>query len=591
MHTLLNENTAQSLGVVSKWLLNMPDWKHVTAGYESKMDQLDYATLAEYAAKDAYCTLAICHEMLNDDEFLPFIQGRSPQLYTDLQAPLLDVILRMEQRGLRVDQAAVESASEELGTYIETEVTDINDLTFRDGTRVGDLLPEKKMAKFEEEVQEKRAKKPDWGIKHAFDLVKDQNSNPQLVTANAPTQAVADRWVNSMAKKYVCGVNPNSNDDVAWLLFNLLELSPLRTTPSGKPSTDKDTIKALQSANDQVMAGFGEDESLYPEEAWLLQLRKSALHHLQMVSKLAKVNGTFVKGLLKWIEEDGRVHSHFRVVSTGRLGSSSPNNHNQPKSVRPLFIPADGYRFVEADFSQMELRCMAVESKDTALIEALATEDVHTAVTSWLFNIPYDDVTEEQRYKGKTLNFAILYQMGPTALGEVLEITEDEAVDLIKAYFDRFTEVAKWVDYQKRFAKQHGFVYNMVGRVRRLPGAQILGGGSLERCLRQAVNAPIQSLAADITNLSIMRATNEIPGYQEDWHLVNTVHDSVLVEVKESLAEQFETQLVEILTQQPFDRFTIPLKVDSEITDRWGGEFDINKMIPEALRTIEDNDE
>jgi DNA polymerase-1 len=278
----------------------------------------------------------------------------------------------------------------------------------------------------------------------------------------------------------------------------------------------------------------------------------------------------------------------------------------------------------------MEIRCLANYCHDPALLEAIEREDIHQAVSAWLFDVDYDDVTEKQRDKGKKLNFAILYGMGGESLAMRLGIQPGEVTDthiehghrgrvkvsglvddqpfsttipesvvvqdgeravllrergfneanaLIDTYFDRFPLVKRWIEAQREMASKVGLVVSGIGRVRRLGAAPYLSGGQLQHCLRQAVNSPIQGLAADITNMTLSRVTVEISGYKDWWWICNTVHDSILLECREEMAAYMSTQLIECMTQQPYPGFDIPLKVDVDITKRWGGELEIDKLL------------
>jgi DNA polymerase-1 len=298
--------------------------------------------------------------------------------------------------------------------------------------------------------------------------------------------------------------------------------------------------------------------------------------------------------------------------------------------MRPLYIAREGCVLLEADFSQMEIRCLANYCHDPTLLKALESEDVHQAAAAFIFELNYDDVTEKQRKDGKTLNFAILYGMGAENLamrrgippGEVTEtnvqsadrgkiqvtgliggqfitakVYEDvllrdgeknvllkerafkEARKHIEQYFARFPRVKQYITAQEEMAKSVGLVVSDIGRVRRIGAAPYLEGGHLNHCLRQAVNSPIQSLAADITNMTLSRITREIPGYKDWWWICNTVHDSILIECLKDMADEVVEQLRASMTQTPYAGFDVPLKVDIAVTERWGGDLDIDKLL------------
>ena len=271
----------------------------------------------------------------------------------------------------------------------------------------------------------------------------------------------------------------------------------------------------------------------------------------------AKLYSTYADGLENYIADDGRIHTTFRqtVTATGRLSSTDPNMQNIPartelgRDIRKAFVPAEGCVFVDADYSQIELRLMAHLSGDTRLQAAYhEAADIHRLTASEVFGIPYDDVTSQQRSAAKAVNFGILYGISSFSLAQDLDISRKTAEEYIKGYFERFPRVKEYLDETVSEAKKNGLVRTAFGRVRPIP--ELASSEFAKRAFgeRVAMNSPIQGTAADIMKMAMLRVDEKLREQGLTSKVLLQVHDELLLEVplaeenaiRELLADAFE---------------------------------------------------
>jgi uracil-DNA glycosylase family 4 len=614
MHHLFDETRPHGLQYISRWLLNAPDWKdelqealNEQAPERKGNHYVDLQLLGQYAARDAYCTWRCCDTMRNHPRFFSFLHHSPIPLYTDLTQPLLSVLLDIETAGLRVDREALAPTHDAMQRYIQQADAALNAVAFG-GVSLSAIRPPMIHKRLQQRVEQAQEKHPDWGVSW------DGRGAPKVVPSSNKAKSAAkwlDKTVEYMAPENLggttymgLGIQPSSDAQMRWVLYEWLGLSAPKKTDSGEPSVDRLSLGELRGALRPDPLG---DPAAFERDDAAVRV----IEALQQRRKIAKLDGTYVLRLLNkgLIKDDGRVHPYFgfdpdteTVARTGRLAARDPNLQNQPESLRPLYVPEPGCKFIEADFGQMELRCLASISRDRQLLDALAAEDVHTAVTSQIFEVPYEQVDKDLRKTGKTMNFAILYGMGAGKMATTLNITKERAEALIAKHRQQFPEVNRLIDYTHQQVKDVGFVVSPLGRVRRLPAALFLkdlpkrwddldGKGGLSECLRQGFNSLVQGLAADITNLALIRLSREITGYKDWWRIVNTVHDSVLVEVEAGRAEELAEKMQDVLTAEPYPGFGVPLVVDVTINERWGGELRLDNLLQEGDDVEEDEEE
>ncbi len=255
--------------------------------------------------------------------------------------------------------------------------------------------------------------------------------------------------------------------------------------------------------------------------------------------QLTKLNSTYAEGLYGFIRDDGRIHGTFNqtITATGRISSTEPNLQNIPvrmelgRQIRKIFVPEDGYTFVDADYSQIELRVLAHMSGDERLIDAYRqAQDIHAITASQVFHIPLDKVTPLQRRNAKAVNFGIVYGISAFGLSEDLSISRKEAVDYIDKYFETYPAVKAFLDKQVEDGKKNGYVETMFKRRRPIP--ELKSGNFMQRSFgeRVAMNSPIQGTAADIMKIAMIEVDRELRRKGLKSRIVLQVHDELLVE-------------------------------------------------------------
>ena len=307
--------------------------------------------------------------------------------------------------------------------------------------------------------------------------------------------------------------NINSPKQLGDILFEKMQI------PGGKKN------KSGYSTSADILEKLAPD---YPFVADILKYRG-----------LAKLKSTYVDGLYPCIGKDNRIHSTFHqtITATGRLSSSDPNLQNIPvrmeqgRLIRKIFVPEDGYIFVDADYSQIELRIMAHMSGDEKLIEAYNSEaDIHRITASEVFHIPFEEVTDQQRRNAKAVNFGIIYGISSFGLSQDLSISVKEAKSFINRYFETYPKVKEFVDSLVKGAKDKGYVTTMFNRRRPVP--ELSSGNFMQRSFgeRVAMNAPIQGTAADIMKIAMINVLKRLKSEGLRTRMILQVHDELLLE-------------------------------------------------------------
>ena len=280
-------------------------------------------------------------------------------------------------------------------------------------------------------------------------------------------------------------------------------------------------------------------EKLAPEQP--------AINDILEYRQLTKLKSTYADGLSAVIEADGRIHSTFNqtITATGRISSTEPNLQNIPvrmelgRLIRKVFVPEDGYVFLDADYSQIELRVLAHMSGDEKLIQAYReAEDIHRLTASQVFHVPFNQVTDLQRRNAKAVNFGIVYGISSFGLSQDLSITRKEAAEYIENYFETYPKIKGFLDRLVATGKEKGYVSTMFGRRRPIP--ELKSGNFMQRSFgeRVAMNSPIQGTAADIIKIAMNRVYQRLKQEGLQSRLVLQVHDELLVETKK---EELET--------------------------------------------------
>jgi DNA polymerase-1 len=369
------------------------------------------------------------------------------------------------------------------------------------------------------------------------------------------SRELAERMVALEREAYELAGQPfnlGSPKQIGEVLFGRLGLPVKKKTASGAPSTDEEVLQELAAD--------------YPLPAKLLEHRS-----------LSKLKGTYTDKLPLMVNPaTGRVHTNYAqaVAVTGRLSSNDPNLQNIPirtpegRRVREAFIAPPGHVIVSADYSQIELRIMAHISGDPGLTRAFAEGmDVHRATASEVFGIAPEAVTSEQRRYAKTINFGLIYGMGPFGLASSLGIDQKAARNYIDRYFDRFSGVKRYMDETKARAAQLGYVETLFGRRIWLP--EIRGGSGPRRsgAERQAINAPMQGTAADLIKLAMIAVQAALDEQARATRMVMQVHDELVFEVPEAELDWVKATVPRLMAGVA--SFSVPLLAEVGVGPNW----------------------
>jgi DNA polymerase-1 len=370
-------------------------------------------------------------------------------------------------------------------------------------------------------------------------------------------QAIADELKASAATlqdevQKIAGheFNVNSTPQLRTVLFEELGLTPGKKTKTGY-STDAQTLEKMR------------DE--HPIIETLLNYRE-----------VEKLRSTYGESLLAEVQDDGRIHASFgqTVARTGRISSDRPNLHNIPvrselgKQFRNAFVPGEGCTFLVADYDQVELRCIAHLSQDPGLIDAMTSgADVHRTVAAAVYGIPAEEVTHTQREFCKMVSYGLAYGMEAYGLSQRLGVAVEEAAAIMDSYFGAFPLVQQYMDDTVTEAKIRGYTRTMFGRIRPLPDLQAANYRVRQAAERQAMNAGIQGLAADIFKLALVRLDRDIEEAGLESRLVLQVHDEVIVEVAKGEEEDVIRRTESALTGAA--DLNVPLTVSMATGPSW----------------------
>ena len=291
---------------------------------------------------------------------------------------------------------------------------------------------------------------------------------------------------------------------------------------------------------------------------------------------LMKLKSTYADGLANYIQEDGKIHSNFNqtITATGRISSTEPNLQNIPmrmelgRRIRKVFVPGEGKLFLDADYSQIELRVLAHMSGDEQLIEAYReNQDIHRMTASKVFHVPFEEVTDLQRRNAKAVNFGIVYGISSFGLSQDLSITTKEAAQYIEQYFESYPKIKEFLDKLVEDTKKTGYSYTMFGRRRPVP--EIGSSNFMTRSFgeRIAMNSPIQGTAADIIKIAMIRVWREIREKNLSSRLILQVHDELLIETCREEEEQVLKILVDNMTKAA--ELAVELLVDVHSGNDW----------------------
>jgi DNA polymerase-1 len=346
--------------------------------------------------------------------------------------------------------------------------------------------------------------------------------------------------------------NIQSPKQIAEILFGQLQLPVVKKTPSGAPSTDEEVLQKL-----------AED---FPLPARILDYRS-----------LAKLMSTYIEKLPRMVNpKTGRVHTNYAqaVAVTGRLASNDPNLQNIPvrteegRKIREAFIPAQGYKLVSADYSQIELRIMAHIAQDENLLAAFrAGKDIHQATAAEIFGVPLEKVSSEQRRYAKVINFGLIYGMSAYGLAGNLKIERAAAQKYIATYFERYPGVAQYMEQTRLEARERGYVETVFGRRLWLPEIKGANGPRRQGAERAAINAPMQGTAADLIKLAMVAVQEWLEKEKLKTKILLQVHDELVFEAPPEELELLHAALPSLMGS--IAQLKVPLLVSIGVGDNW----------------------
>ncbi len=345
--------------------------------------------------------------------------------------------------------------------------------------------------------------------------------------------------------------NINSTQQLGNILFEKLNLTTSKKTKKGY-STDVDALEKIRKE--------------HPIVEKILEYRS-----------LMKLNSTYVEGMLPYInEKTKRIHSYFHqtVTATGRISSTEPNLQNIPtrielgKRLRKVFKPKEGYVFIDADYSQIELRVLAHISQDEHMLEAFKKgEDIHKQAASKVLGIPIEEVTKEQRSNAKAVNFGIVYGISDFGLAEQLGIPRKQAKAYIEQYLEKYSGIDKFMKEIVEETKEKGYVETLFNRRRYIPELSSNNYMVRQFGARAAMNTPIQGTAADIMKLAMVNLNKALQETNLDAKIILQVHDELILEVSEKDKEQAKQMLKQCMENAV--QLTVPLEVEVSEATNW----------------------
>lgn len=345
--------------------------------------------------------------------------------------------------------------------------------------------------------------------------------------------------------------NINSPKQLGNILFDKLCLPVIKKTKTGY-STNIEVLEALQGKHEII-------------------------DHIMQYRQITKLKSTYVDGLLNIVNpESGRIHTTFNqtIAATGRLSSSEPNLQNIPvrtergRKLREVFISKSGYKLLDSDYSQIELRILAHIAKDEIMLKSFEQyEDIHTKTASEVFGIPLAEVTSEQRGAAKAVNFGIVYGISDFGLSNNLGITKKEAKEYIDRYLEKYVNIKQFLEDVVKEVEETGYSKTIFGRKRYIPEIKAKNAMIKSFGKRQAMNTPIQGAAADIIKLSMIKVYEYLEENNIDAKLILQVHDELIIETNETIVEELKLKIKEIM--ENVTKLLVELKVDIKSGNNW----------------------
>lgn len=344
--------------------------------------------------------------------------------------------------------------------------------------------------------------------------------------------------------------NVNSTKQLGEVLFDELKLPVIKKTKSGY-STDADVLEKLK-------------------------LEHPIIDKIIEYRTLSKLRATYVDGMLPLIEDDGRIHAKFNqtVTATGRISCTDPNLQNIPirtelgKELRKIFVAPEDSIFIDADYSQIELRVLSHVSEDETMIKAFNEDkDIHAITASQVFGVPLENVTKQMRSEAKAVNFGIVYGISDFGLATNIGTSRKKAKIYIEKYFEKYPNIKRYMNSEIEKCKADGFVETLWGRRRYVPEIKSNNFNVRQFGERVAMNAPIQGTAADIIKIAMINVQKELENRNLKSRLILQIHDELVIETKKSEQEEVKKLLVDCM--ENVMKLKVPLKAEAQIGANW----------------------
>lgn len=369
----------------------------------------------------------------------------------------------------------------------------------------------------------------------------------------------ADAMKEDIIRYAGCKFNPDSTKELPKVLFNILKLKHKKRTAKDNVSTDAEVLEDLAKVH------------IVPK--LILEYR-----HFN------KMRSTYMERFIKEADENYRLHLSTNPVGTvtGRPSSKGLMNVPREVAIKSLFVAKEGYKLIQADLSQAEVRCFAHYANEDILKAAFEQEgiDVHCLVAAEVNGVPYDEFYSKYkagdekfsnlRQAAKGTVFGLLYGRGPKSIAEEYGMKHEDAVAFMNKFFGRFPNCKKWIDDTHELVRQTGEVQNIFGRVRHIPGIFSQDSDQVARAERQSVNSIIQSTASDITCLSLINIHQQLKRGELPANIVLTVYDSIIAETRDDHVDHVSKMLVDTMERPPTDNFSVKMKADIDVYQEWG---------------------
>lgn len=525
---LLDENSPHDLGYIAQTYCNAPSYKDMVD--KKKLRETPIKILAQYNMQDCYWTLnayfPLKKKLLQDP--------RLTAIFKYIVMPGARALERAEHRGMWINRQK-----------LEERITQTLDLLKKTRDEMIKYLPPGTPVSSCENCK--------FAMPEGICYMYDDDGHSTLISKDF----YCDRW-KGKGKAGKEAFNFNSNKQLAWLMFDHLGLTPIEYTKTGTPSTAEGTLVYLN----------------HPFIDLLLKYRSHS-----------KVLSTYLRPWSRMMDENDRIHTSFKLhgTVTGRLSSAKPNIQNIPRDsdIRTLVGAPPGWVFVEADYSQIELRIVAHMAQERTMMRIYATGgDIHVETACTVTGKRPEDITKEERKRAKAVNFGFVYGMGWKKFKQYakekygVEFTDEEAKETRRRFFQKYKDLLAWHDRQRRIAHKMGYVRSPLGRKRRLPDIFSTDDAVRAEAERQAINSPVQAVPPDLSLLAIAQLV-KVPGFWEEIHWVSQVHDALLFEVREDRVEKWLPIIKRAMENPPVKElfgveFLVPIEVEIKVGKAWG---------------------